>query len=72
MKFTTVFAISAALLSVSATPLQIRDGWDPIVTSPVPGTVWTIATLANITPMPPRLSGRIDLTAADLRCHSRG
>ncbi|KIK62834.1 hypothetical protein GYMLUDRAFT_242470 [Collybiopsis luxurians FD-317 M1] len=50
MKFTSsLLAIAAtffAASSVSAAPLDV---WDPTITSPVAGTVWTIGTQVNVT-----------------------
>ncbi|KIK62767.1 hypothetical protein GYMLUDRAFT_164093 [Collybiopsis luxurians FD-317 M1] len=49
MKFAaSLFASAIAFFaaSVSAAPLDV---WDPTITSPVAGTVWTIGTQVNVT-----------------------
>ncbi|KAJ3725153.1 hypothetical protein C8R42DRAFT_718644 [Lentinula raphanica] len=49
MKFSASFIASAFALFVASAKAAPTDIWDPTITSPVTGTVWTIGTVVNVT-----------------------
>lgn len=54
MKFTTSLlagALAYFATAVTAAPAvrNVLDVWDPTITSPVTGTVWTVGTTVNVT-----------------------